>query len=310
MTGVLLVNMGGPRSSRQTRLFLKRMFKDPFILPYNKLVRFLLAWIISCSRYRKSWKRYKLVGGTPIIKATQSSAEKLQQKLGNKFKVSIAFSYSSPLIRKSCNLLKKDINELIVIPLYPQSSYSTTSSVRADVEKILPSEEFFKVSFVKEFYQNELFTIFWSELILKHIKESNYRKPFLLFSAHSIPKYLEEKGDTYPWAIAESSNRIAKKLGLRYDVAYQSGMKRGEWLTPDVKVRLKELKESGEKEIVLIPISFVNENLETLYDLDMDIVPYVKEKLGIPSVSRVKIPEANEVFIELLAELVRRQANE
>jgi ferrochelatase len=115
-----------------------------------------------------------------------------------------------------------------------------------------------------------------------------------------------QKGDTYAWAIAESSNMIAKNLGLAYDFAWQSGMKRGEWLKPDTKDRLQELKESIDSPIVMIPISFINENLETLYDLDHDLIPYAKDVLGIKNISRVQIPEANETFIELLADLVER----
>ncbi len=305
MKGILLVNMGGPESPKQMRIFLKNMFKDPFILPFSKPVRFLFSLIISFTRYRKSWKKYQLIGGTPIIKATQKTVRSLQEKLGNNYIVNMAFSYSSPLIRKSYSFFRKEgINELTVIPLYPQASYSTTSSVKTDIENFFESKKKYSVRFIKEFYQNELFIKFWSDLISKHIKETGSRKPFLLFSAHSIPKYMVVKGDTYPWAIAESSNKIAKELGLKYDVAYQSGMKRGVWLKPDVKVRLKELKESGENEMILIPISFVNENLETLYDLDRDIIPYAKNELGIKNISRVKIPEANDIFIDLLADLI------
>lgn len=305
MTGVLLVNMGGPESSNQMRIFLKKMFNDPFILPFSKPVRWFLSWTISSFRYRKSWKKYQLIGGTPIVKATQKTVEKLQQQLGNKYKVRMAFSYSPPLLNDCHSWVKKEeVTNLTIIPLYPQSSYSTTSSVKADIENLFPSEQFF-IRFIKEFYQHRLFIKFWSELISKHIADSRYTHPFLLFSAHSIPKNLQDKGDTYPWAIAESANSIAKNLGLKYDVAYQSGLKRGQWLGPDVKDKLKELIGSGKTEIILIPISFVNENLETLYDLDRDIIPFAKTELGLKSISRVKIPEANDTFIALLADLIK-----
>jgi len=272
------------------RIFLKKMFNDPFILPFSKPVRWFLSWIISSLRYRKSWKKYQLIGGTPIVKATKKTVERLQQQLGDKYLVSMAFSYSPPLLKKSCSLFKKEgIHDIIIIPLYPQSSYSTTSSVKADVEKHFPSNQF-SIRFIKEFYQHQLFVEFWSEIISKHIVESRYTHPFLLFSAHSIPKLLEDKGDTYPWAIAESANSIAKNLGLKYNFAYQSGLKRGEWLGPDVKEKLKDLAESGVDEIILIPISFVNENLETLYDLDHDIIPFSINKLGLKSISILRIP--------------------
>ena len=114
-----------------------------------------------------------------------------------------------------------------------------------------------------------------------------------------------DRGDTYPNAIGESAKLIAQNLGFEFEFAYQSGMRRGEWLTPDVKVQLKSLAEAQTNEIVIVPISFVNENLETLYDIDREIIPYAKNELQITAISRVKIPEGNDLFIQLLADMVK-----
>jgi ferrochelatase len=281
------------------------MFNDPFILPFSKPVRWIIAQIISHTRYRKSWKKYQIIGGTPIIKATKKTVQRLQEKLGDNYKVTMAFSYSSPLLKNSHSFfIKENITDLTVIPLYPQASYTTTSSVKSEVEDVFSWKEEFHIRFIKDFYQNRLFILFWTDLISKHIAEYHYTNPFLLFSAHSIPRDVLMKGDTYQWAIAESSNSIARQLGLQYDFAYQSGMRKNQWIEPDIKDYLKELKRSGKREIIIIPISFVNENLETLYDLDRDIIPYAKNDLGIKSISRIIIPETNEIFINLLADLV------
>ena len=304
MTGVLLVNMGGPSSLKEMKTFLSKMFKDPCILPFNNTGRSLLSFIISNVRYKKSWKKYELIGGTPIISATYKTVTSLQDKLGDKYNVKMAFSYSSPLIEESLMAFKKEgINDITVIPLYPQSSYSTTSSVKADIEKVTSQDVSFKIKFVNEFFDHEGFIGFWSEVIAEHFIAHKCQKPLLLFSAHSIPKALADKGDTYPLAIEESSRLIAQNMGLEFDLAYQSGMSNGEWLKPDVKVRLKALAEAGKKEIIIVPISFVNENLETLYDIDRIIIPYAKNELGIEAVSRVNIPVANHLFIQLLADL-------
>ena len=136
MQGILLVNMGGPESPEELRVFLSRMFKDPFILPYGKPVRNLLSFIISSLRYKTSWKKYELIGGTPLVKSTARTADSLQVALGENFQVKYAFSYSMPDIRSALNAFKKQgISDISVIPLYPQSSYTTTSSVMADVGK-------------------------------------------------------------------------------------------------------------------------------------------------------------------------------
>jgi protoporphyrin/coproporphyrin ferrochelatase len=306
MTGVLLVNMGGPNSLEEMKIFLSNMFKDPHILPFYKPLRYLLGYIISKTRYKKSWKKYELIGGTPIIRATERTVTNLSKKLNSHYNIKMAFSYSTPFIEESLVSFKNEgIKNITVIPLYPQSSHSTTSSVLADVNKTVSRYKELNIKFVHDFYKHDKFITFWSEIISEHILENQYRHPFLLFSAHSIPQYLVNKGDTYAISIEESAKLIARNIGVEYNFSYQSGMSRGKWLKPDTKQRLKELAVKGVSEIILIPISFVNENLETLYDLDHDIIPYAKNELGISSVSRVKIPEVHDMFIGLLADLVK-----
>jgi ferrochelatase len=167
-------------------------------------------------------------------------------------------------------------------------------------------EESLDIHCEKGFYQHDAFVAFWADLITAHIEQNSLKYPFLLFSAHSIPEYMVRKGDTYPREIRESGALISKKLGLDYEVAYQSGMRGGKWVGPDVNSSLKALAKAGKKEIVIIPISFVNENLETLYDLDKVIVPFAKTVPGFVHVSRVLIPEADKTFIRLLADIVRK----
>lgn len=303
MTGVLLVNMGGAESPKEMKTFLSRMFKDPNILPFGNFGRNLLGFIISTTRYKKSWKKYQSIGGTPIIKATKKTKQLLQNSLGSNYLVEMAFSYSHPLISESLyNIINKNIKNIVVVPLYPQSSFSTTTSVENEVKKVAEKENL-NIRFINEFYKNELFIDFWSNLIRNHINEKRYKRPFILFSAHSIPEYMVGKGDTYPQAIWNSANLISSNLGLNFDQAFQSGM-RGKWIGPDIFVRLKEMFADGKDEIVIIPISFVNENLETLYDIDKIILPFATKELGIKNISRVNIPEGDENFIKLLNHLI------
>jgi protoporphyrin/coproporphyrin ferrochelatase len=308
MIGVLLINMGGANSPKELKVFLARMFKDPFILPFGKLGRNLLSFIISNTRYKKSWKKYLAIGGSPIIEATEQTQKNLQEKLGENYIVDIAFSYSAPLIKDSIqSLLSMGIRQLTIIPLYPQASYSTTDSVQSDVNAALAGVNNIEVNFVREFYDHPDFVNFWAKLIKNHIDQNNSVAPFLLFSAHSIPKALVDKGDTYPQAIEGSAKAIAESLGCKWKVAYQSGMKRSEWIGPDVNVVIKDLALQNVSDIIIIPISFVNENLETLYDIDQQILPAAKNIPGIKNISRVNIPVADPEFINLLCRLA--QAN-
>jgi len=305
MTGVLLVNMGGATSEKEMKVFLSNMFRDPRILPFRKIFRNILSFMISNLRYKKSWKKYELIGGTPIIQATEKSLHSLQTELKKDYSVKMAFSYTSPTIEESMLSFKNEgIKAITVIPMYPHSSYSTTGSVMVEIERIQKDDESFDIQFKKEFYQHDEFIGFWSKLIKAHIQQNGLKAPSLLFSAHSIPEYMVNKGDSYPREIAESAALIAGNVGLEFEVAYQSGMS-GKWIGPDTKISLKVLAHASKNEIVIIPISFVNENLETLYDIDKVIIPYALNELGIKHVSRVNIPEADELFIKLLADIVR-----
>ena len=253
MTGVLLVNMGGPESQAEMRKFLLRMFRDPFILPLPPIVRHIVSSLISITRYKRSWERYRSIGGTPAKRENIHLAELLGKELGSGYSVSVAFSYSSPTIKEGINdLIQKGIKNIKVIPLYPQYSICTTGSVKADVNKV--AKHYKKTGFevIDDFYKQESFILFWETLIKEHIQNNNYNSPLLLFSAHSIPQYLIDKGDTYASSIEKSVRLISERLRLNYKVSFQSKMGRVKWVEPDTKFLLKELALKGHEEIIKI----------------------------------------------------------
>jgi ferrochelatase len=127
----------------------------------------------------------------------------------------------------------------------------------------------------------------------------------LLFSAHSIPKIHTEKGDTYTQSIELSAKLIAEKLGLPYSVSYQSKIGKVQWSEPDTMDELFRLQQKGVEEIVLVPISFVNENLETVYDLDMSIIPFAQQ-IGINKISRVKLQTNHPLLIHTFLQLIEQ----
>lgn len=304
MTGILLVNMGGPESPAELKQFLRLMFLDKHIIPAPYLIRNLLSLYISSTRYKKSWLKYEKIGGTPLKKNTNLLAETLQLELGNSYSVKIAYSYSEPFLSDIFSeFCKAGIAQVIIIPLYPQASITTTSSVVFDIEKLKQKYLTLEFLIVPEFYKNKKFINYWCDAIQNHISKHKLSSPLLLFSAHSIPLSFIKKGDTYQKGIEESAKLIAENIGFNYRVSYQSGMNPKTWLGPDTIILLESLVAEGHKEIVIIPISFVSENLETLYDLDQDIVPSCTQKLNI-NLSRVLIPAVHPSFVELLKELV------
>ncbi len=303
-TGVLLANMGGPQSEEDMQVFLKRMFLDPQILPVPHLIRKFLAKKISQSRYKASWEKYQLIGGTPIVKNTQATANKLQESLGKNYKIEIAFSYTNPLISESLEqLVAQNCTKIIVLPLYPQASFTTTQSVIDDVKKCKNITKKIPVHIVPEFHNNKNYLLFWETLIQQQIEQLNFKTPHLIYSAHSIPVSVAQKGDSYPDTIAETAKIIAGNLGVEYSVAYQSKMGKVKWLGPDTKEFLSKIEDKENAEILLVPVSFVSENLETLYDMDTDIIPYAK-KIGFKNIARVTIPATHILMTEAFKELI------
>ena len=278
MTGVLLVNMGSPSSEKEMKSFLFNMFSDPAILPFSKVLRKSLAFIISNTRYKKSWKKYEMIGGSPLKESMNSINNSLSKELGNDYLVTSAYSYSSPDIKSGIEYLyNKGIRNIKVIPMNPQSCFSTTGSIKTDINKCKNQFENISITMIDNFFENKNYIDFWVSLINESLQKNNLKAPVLLFSAHAIPYYQIEKGDTYVDEVNKTALNIAKETGLNYKVSFQSKVGKVKWVEPDTKDALAELKKEGCNEVLLIPISFINENLETLYDLDVEIIPYGKK---------------------------------
>jgi ferrochelatase len=152
--------------------------------------------------------------------------------------------------------------------------------------------------------EKESFINYWVDNIRKTIDKHKYKTPTLLFSAHAIPQYNVDAGDMYVDEINASAKLISDKLGMGYRVAFQSKIGKVKWVDPDTKDCLKSMKTENIDEIMLVPVSFVNENLETAYDQGVEIVPYGKNELGIQHICRVEIPASHPLLIATLKQLL------
>ena len=306
---ILLVQMGGPLNKGEMKTFLWRMFNDEHILPFPSFFRKLLATIITNSRYKKSWSKYELISGTPIISHTHKIANRLKKSLNNQIEVKAAFSYSMPDINHVMNQLKKQgIKEILVIPLYPHFSITTFQSVLDDAKMYAYQNEL-KLTTSACYYDDKTFIKNWADIIASEMQIQNIDEAHLLFSGHSIPVSFIKKGDSYPQQIEVTAGLIAKELNLKYSVSYQSQIKGQKWLGPQTDLKMKELKAQGIENLILVPISFINENLETLYDMDKVLVPYGENELGFKKVLRPKLPAYSDLLIELLQNLSEKFRN-
>jgi len=305
MTGVLLINMGSPLSKKEMRQFLFNMFSDKAILPFPKIPRTLLAFMISTFRHSGSWKKYQQIGGSKLKESMKLINEQLASEIGNDYVVTSAYSYSKPNIQQGVESLRdKGIKDIRVITMYPHSAYSTTESVKTDLAIIQKKYPELKMTELGTYGENELFINYWMDNIQKAIDKYGYKHPTLVFSAHAIPQYNVDDGDTYVDEIKASSKLIADKMKLSYRVAFQSKIGRVKWVDPDTKDCLKSMKAEGIDEIMLVPISFVNENLETAYDQGIEIAPYGKEELGFKHICRVEIPASHPLLIATFKQLL------
>jgi ferrochelatase len=314
--GVLLLNLGGPDKLEDVRPFLYNLFADPEIIRLpSPLLQAPLAWLISTLRAKKSQGNYKKIGGgSPLRRITEAQAKALRSQLqqnGHEANVYIGMRYWHPFTEEAIAQIKRDqIEELVVLPLYPQFSISTTGSSFRLLDRLWkndPELQKIKYTVVPSWYDNADYLQSMANLIATKLDQvKNPHEAYIFFSAHGVPvSYIEEAGDPYQKEIETCAALIMQKLNRAnpYKLAYQSRVGPVEWLQPYTDVAIVELAEQGVKELVVVPISFVSEHIETLEEIDMEYRE-IAEHAGIETFARVPAPDTDPTFIQALANVV------
>ena len=314
--GVLLLNLGGPDKIEDVRPFLYNLFSDPEIIRLPvKAFQKPLAWLISTLRTKTSQANYlEIGGGSPQRKITEAQAEALENKLkemGHDAKIYIGMRYWHPFTEEAIAQIKKDgIKEVVVLPLYPQFSISTSGASFRVLEEMWKSDpELQKIDYtiVPSWYENPGYLRSMADLIERELEKfPNPNKAHIFFSAHGVPvSYVEEAGDPYKEQIEKCVRLIMETLGRTnlYTLAYQSKVGPVEWLQPYTDDALKELGEKGVKDLAVVPISFVSEHIETLQEIDIEYRE-VAEEAGIENFHRVPALNVYPGFIDSLADIV------
>lgn len=314
--GVLLLNLGGPDELDDVRPFLYNLFSDPEIirLPFTWLQK-PLAWLISTSRSQKSQDNYRLIGGgSPLRSITEQQALALQKQLqqqGEDAKVYIAMRYWHPFTEEAIVRIKRDqIDRLVVLPLYPQFSISTSGSSFRLLEQLWQEDQALqaiKHTTIASWYQKPGYLQAMADLIAQELDKSAHPdQVHIFFSAHGVPiSYVEEAGDPYQQEIEASVALIMQTLGRtnHHSLAYQSRVGPVEWLQPYTEDAIINLAAQGVKDLLVVPISFVSEHIETLQEIDMEYRE-VAESVGIHNFHRVPALNTHPVFIQALADMV------
>jgi protoporphyrin/coproporphyrin ferrochelatase len=296
--------MGGASNLDEVPIFLYNMFSDKNILPipFNP-IRKLVAKIITNSRYKSSQENYKLIGSSsPLLKTTQSLSKKLENKLYKK--VIIVNRYTPPFSKDVMGEIEEYNPDLItLLPMYPQYSITTSGSSLEDIQKTLNNK--YETRVIEPFYSNQDYI----DLLVNNLQkklDSNYEEYTLVYSAHALPKSVIEKGDPYvehTEKMVELLNNTLNSKGINFKqsiLAYQSKLGPVEWTQPYLSDVIKTLEN---EKVIIIPLSFTIDNLETLFELDIEYREEAEE-LNIKDYRVIECPNDSNGFVEVLSRLL------
>ena len=306
---LVLLNMGGPNNLDEVKLFLSNMFNDSNIITVeNSFLRRLIAFMITSSRTKTAQANYAKLGGkSPLVGYTKQLVEKLQSALPS-LHVNFAMRYTPPFCNTLIEELKeKGIEEVILLPLYPHYSTTTTKSSVEDFMKVARALEFKgKIRVIDRFYEDKTY----NQLLVKKIKEAlgehDPSEMELIFSAHSLPQKIIANGDPYQNEVTLHAKRIEKLLeeeNLHFKavhLAYQSKLGPVKWLEPSMEEKLTSL---NNKNALIVPISFTIDNSETEFELCMEYAE-LAHHLGFERYIVAKCPNDDDLFVECISHLI------
>ena len=327
---MLLLNLGGPDSLRAVKPFLFNLFSDREIIRLGpSFLQKPIAWLISSLRSSKTEGFYGLIGGkSPICDITFAQAKALDEALNRSqlretpplappcqggdggVKVYVAMRYWHPLIEDVIPEIYKDgVRRLVVLSLYPQYSVATTGSTLRKLDEVV-SKYPIEIFSIKSWYDNQLYI----DALVDEIKKgmdafrngqgdpAPTSEVHVLFSAHSLPVKFIEEGDPYADQTQATIKEIVSKIDVQWSLSYQSKSGPVQWLGPSTDEMIEKLAEKGTRNLLVVPISFVSDHIETLYEIDI-LYKGMAEKLGM-RLERVRSLNTSPLFISALQQLV------
>ncbi len=299
-TAVVLFNLGGPDSLQVVPRFLSNLFTDPAIIRLPKLIRYPLAVLISWARTKKAKEIYRELGGKSLLLGnTIEQAEALEGLLGDEYKVFVSMRYWHPMAKEVVGKVKNyGPDKVVLLPLYPQ--YSTTTTASSFAQWHLESEkQGLKVATreISNFPTLPGFVNTIADMIM-----ANGKKYRILFSAHGLPEQIIKSGDPYQKQVESTVDAIKLQLGDDLDtrICYQSRVGLQKWIGPSTEEEILLASKQGIS-VIVVPISFVSENSETKYELDIQYRALAK---GI-DYERLPTVGTRQPFIQGLSELVK-----
>lgn len=310
-TAVLLLQMGGPDSISAVEPFLLNLFSDRDIIKIGPaFLQPFIARFICRKRAPKVEGYYEKIGGkSPIRELTEDQAKALEAVLGDGYRCFVAMRYWKPTTIEALAAIKKEgISRIIALSLYPHYSRATTGSSINELKRVLAQAGIdFQVAYIDRFYNHPLYIQALAQNIEQGLAQfSDRSRVALVFSAHSLPQSFIDEGDPYLDHILETVRLVMERLGdVEYHLAFQSRAGPVKWLEPSTEEMMKHLAAEGRKEMLMVPLSFVSDHIETLYEVDVQYAEEAKE-LGMEKFRRSPSLNSSPLFIQCLAELVKK----
>lgn len=309
--GVVLLNMGGPDSLESVRPFLFNLFSDRDIIKLGPpFLQKFIAWQIARKRAPKSCENYRKIGGkSGLREITFAQAEALEKSLSKHgdYRVTVAMRYWEPYTDEALDQLEAyGADEIIALTLYPHYSRATTGSSVKELEKKIAKRKLGIPHRIIDSYPAEPNYIEAVASGILQVTEKLRRETTsdvqVIYSAHSLPTSFIEEGDPYVNHLAKSIAAIEALTKRKGILCYQSRSGPVEWLAPSTPDTIKQLAKDGCEAIVMVPISFVSDHIETLYEIDM-LYREMAENLGMHFAMSNSL-NTNPLFIEGLTQLV------
>jgi ferrochelatase len=317
-TAIVLFNLGGPDGPESIKPFRINLFSDPAIIRAPIFIRFWLARLIASRGQRKAEEGYALMGHkSPLLEFTRRQAAALEA-LTPGSKCFIAMRYWHPFAPEAARAVKAfDPDRILLLPLYPQYSTTTTGSSLADWFDAAAQAGLMKpTTTVCCYYDDPDFAAAIAGLVRRGIAEARAALPTatplrLLFSAHGLPEAIVKAGDPYQQEVEDSVAAVMRALGQPapesfqdHQVCYQSRATPQQWLEPSTDQAIQRAATDGTA-VLVVPIAFVSDHIETLVELDVDY-RMEAEKLHLPGYFRAPAPNDDPAFITALAHIAQR----
>jgi len=314
--------MGGPDSLQAVKPFLHNLFADRDIIRLGpSFLQKPIASFIICKRLKNVINAYSAIGGkSPLPDITNAQAKALEELLNSSrftvhdsqsFKVYVGMRYWHPFIEDAVDHAVRDgIYRIIALSLYPHYSTATTGSA---IKKFEESAGKYHIDYlcITSWFNNPLYIDALEEKIRQGLEKFKGEKPVVLFSAHSLPRKFVDKGDPYSDEIQGTINEVLKRFvpsPFEWYLSYQSKTGPVKWLEPSTEDMIHEISKKGVKNVLVVPISFVSDHIETLYEIDIQYKNMAGD-LGM-NLKRTESLNTSPKLIEALASMVIRKSTE